>query len=93
MISLRQDLHEKEYSDWEVITPVLESGHTADGTKSGLGFVDRDCKYSLSIYPSQLFADEFVTPTPWILVSAVAGVLLFAIAMFFVYDRLVVRDT
>ena len=74
-----------------VLTDKLESGKTADGTKTGLGFVDRGCFYSLAIYPSQVFADDFQTATPWILVSAVAGVLLFAIAMFFVYDRLVER--
>lgn len=70
---------------------ILQSGRTADGTKTGLGFVDRECKYSISIYPSEAFANEFETPTPWILVSAVAGVLLFAIIMFFVYDHLVER--
>ena len=74
-----------------VLTDKLETGITADGTKTGLGFVDRDCFYSLAIYPSQVFADDFQTSTPWVLVSAVAGVLLFAIAMFFVYDRLVER--
>jgi hypothetical protein len=73
------------------VTDVLESGRTADGTKTGLGFVDRNCRYSLSIYPSDAFASEFETPTPWILVSSVAGVLLFAIMMFFVYDHLVER--
>jgi hypothetical protein len=73
------------------VTDILESGMTGDGTKTGLAFVERDCHYSLSIYPSEAFASEFETSTPWILVSAVAGVLLFAIIMFFVYDRLVER--
>lgn len=86
-----KDLHDPNFDHDEVVTSRLESGMTADGTKSGLGFVDRECSYSLSIYPSQLFADEFESATPWILVSAVAAVLLFAIAMFFVYDRLVER--
>lgn len=63
----------------------------ADGTKNGLGFVDRDCYYTLSIYPSDVFADDFPTATPWILVAAVAGVMLFAIVMFIVYDYLVER--
>lgn len=72
------------------MTPILESGSTADGTRNGLSFVDRDCNYYLSIYPNQDFENEFRTPTPWILLAAVSGVLLFAILMFFVYDRLVV---
>jgi hypothetical protein len=75
----------------EVETDFLEIGGTADGTKNGLGFVERGCRYSISIYPSQVFEDEYTTSTPWILVSAVAGTLLFAIGMFFVYDRLVER--
>ncbi len=84
-------MHDPNFDDFEVITSKLESGITADGTKTGLGFVDRECSYSLSIYPSQVFSDGFETSTPWLLVSAVAGVLLFAIAMFFVYDHLVER--
>lgn len=38
-----------------------------------------------------MFADEFITATPWVLVAAVVGVLLFAMAMFFFYDYLVER--
>ena len=86
-----QDLHDPAFEQFKVTTGKLESGTTADGTKSGLGFVDRGCFYSLSIYPSQVFADDFVDATPWVLVSAVVGVLLFAMAMFIFYDYLVER--
>ena len=91
MLHFAQDLHDPAFERFKVTTAKLESGTTADGTKSGLGFVDRGCFYSLSIYPSQVFADDFVDATPWILVSAVVGVLLFAMAMFIFYDYLVER--
>lgn len=71
------------------MSDVLERGSIADGTKDGLSFVESSCLYSLSIYPSQAFEAEYSSALPWILVSAVAGVLLLAIVMFFVYDRLV----
>lgn len=89
--SLLQDLHNPKFDGDAVVTERLERGITADGTKTGLGFVDRECFYTLAIYPSQVFADDYHTSTPWVLVSAVAGVLLFSIVMFFVYDHLVER--
>ena len=84
-------MHDPKFDDYVVTTERLETGRTADGTKSGLGFVGRKCLYSVSIYPSQDFANDFQTSTPWVLVASVAGVLLFAIAMFVVYDHLVER--
>lgn len=35
--------------------------------------------------------ENYHSSTPWVLLTAVAGVLLFAVAMFFAYDRLVER--
>jgi hypothetical protein len=86
-----QDKHEREFDDWEVETAFFEIDRTADGTRDGLGFVERNCHYFISIYPSKVFEEEYKTSTPWILVSVVAGTFLFAIGMFFVYDRLVER--
>ena len=88
---LLQDKHAQKFDDWEVRSGFLEVGTTADGTRKGLGFVDRGCHYFISVYPSEAFEDEYKTAIPWILVSAVAATLLFAIGMFFVYDRLVER--
>ena len=86
-----QDLHNRKFDDYVVGPELLETGKTADGTRTGLRFVERTCLYSLSIYPSQDFANDFQTGTPWVLVPAVGGVLLFAIAMFMIYDCLVER--
>ena len=86
-----QDLHDRDFDHFEFNTTRLEDGMIADGTRDGLGFVDRECYYTLSIYPTQVFAEDFPTATPWILVSAVAGVMLFAIGMFIFYDYLVER--
>lgn len=87
-----QDLHDPYYDSWEVVTPVLETGSTQDGEKQGLNFtIERDCNYFLSIYPSQAFEEQYKTSEPWMLVTAVAGVLVFAVAVFYFYDRLVVR--
>jgi hypothetical protein len=86
-----QDHHDTHFNDWEVVTPILEKGQTADGTWEGLEFVEGECNYYLSIYPSHVFEDLYKTGTPWVLVSAVGAVFLFAILMFFVYDRLVER--
>lgn len=85
------DLHESKYDSSGEDTAFLEVGRVADGTKTGIGFADRDCNYYLSIYPSDSFAQSYREPIPAILVSSVAAVFVFAILMFFVYDRLVER--
>eukprot|EP00934_Nitzschia_sp_Nitz4_P001273 Nitzschia sp. Nitz4//scaffold289_size23394//2//2242//NITZ4_008474-RA/size23394-augustus-gene-0.42-mRNA-1//-1//CDS//3329545813//1273//frame0 len=85
------DLHEAAFNDWERNTDILEKGRLASGTKDGLGFVDSGCYYSLRIYPSHHFANDFSSPMPAALGSLVAAVFLFSIGMFFVYDRLVER--
>lgn len=84
-------MHSAKFSSWEVTTPILETGRIAGGTSSGLGFVDRGCYYSISIYPSQQFSDEYDNATPAVLSALVSFVFLFAIGMFFLYDRLVER--
>ena len=85
-----QDLHEIAYNDERQESSVLESGATADGTSKGLPFVDREgCKYSVTIYPTEMFEKEHRKSTSVILVVTVLIVFLFTIAMFIVYDRLV----
>mmetsp|Transcript_14767 Transcript_14767/g.26491 ORF Transcript_14767/g.26491 Transcript_14767/m.26491 type:complete len:1228 (+) Transcript_14767:159-3842(+) len=85
------DLHEPAFSEWEVQTPVLMSGETADGTRDGLPFGTSGCDYFMSIYPSQVFVEQYKSPIPAIVVSVVSFVFLFTIFLFLFYDRLVER--
>lgn len=86
-----QDLHDPTFDDWEVETAILQSGKTADGTRDGLPFSSTDCLYSMSIFPSQVFVEDYKSPIPAIVVSVVAFVFLFTIFLFCFYDRLVER--
>jgi hypothetical protein len=84
-------LHQPSFDSFEVQTDILEKGIIADGTRNGLSFHDGDCHYTLSIYPSQVFKDEYSTNTPAILTFVVSGIFALAIVMFFFYDNLVER--
>jgi hypothetical protein len=84
-------LHEEEFDYLEVNSESFQKGAVADGTKGGLPFFDRDCQYTISIYPSTVFQEAFSSSSPGIITLAVAVIFLFAIFMFCAYDRLVER--
>ena len=70
---------------------IIGSGTIPDGTRDGLPIYEGECRYTITIYPSQDFKDEHITPVPVVITLAVAGIFAFTIVMFFVYDRLVER--
>lgn len=50
-----------------------------------------DCPYSIRVFPSQVFYDQYNSRTPTSVTIAVAMVFVFTTFMFFLYDRLVER--
>jgi hypothetical protein len=84
-------LHEEAFDHLEVKTDSFQNETLADGTKGGIPFSDEDCQYTISIYPSNVFLMGFHTSTPAFITIAVAAVFVFAILVFFIYDRLVER--
>ena len=85
------DHHETSFNDLEKIA-VFDVETLKDGTTSGIKFNQHEgCAYSLHVYPSSTFYNEYVDRQPIIITFAVALVFMFTILMFLVYDRLVER--
>ncbi|KAG7375028.1 family 3 adenylate cyclase [Nitzschia inconspicua] len=84
------DLHDPKFDSYRHMVDGLQSGIANDGTKYGRPFANSTCKYSISIYPTKIFFDEYQSLAPMI-VSVIVFVFCFAIFLFLVYDRLVER--
>ncbi|KAG7341943.1 adenylate/guanylate cyclase with integral membrane sensor [Nitzschia inconspicua] len=82
------DLHDKKFENYGHVAYGLQSGMTNDGTQLGLPFANSTCQYSISIYPTQVFMDDYKSLAP-VIVSIIAFVFAFTILLFMVYDRLV----
>ncbi|KAL3910521.1 MAG: hypothetical protein SGILL_007661, partial [Bacillariaceae sp.] len=84
------DLHDPNFDDSEVPSGVLQTEeNTADGTRFGLPFSASGCHYSISVYPSQIFVEQYSSPLPAIVLSVIVFVFAFTILLFLFYDRLV----
>ena len=82
----RYDANFKKYGK----SAVFHSNHIQDGTVTGVSLnEDMGCRYKISIYPTQMFYDQYNTDTPLAITFAIAVVFIFTICMFLLYDRLV----
>ena len=85
-----QDLHDTSFDGSEVLSEVLQSEeNTADGTRFGLPFSANGCHYTISLYPTQLFVEQYSNALPAIVLSVIVFVFAFTILLFLFYDRLV----
>ena len=62
---------------------------TADGTRFGLPFSANGCHYTISVYQSQLYVEQYSSPLPAVVLSVIVFVFAFTILLFLFYDRLV----
>jgi class 3 adenylate cyclase len=83
------DLHESKYSGLRQSANFDDEQKIEDGTRTGLELNQHGCKYSIHVYPSQGFSDDYNTSTPIIITCAVAIIFIFTVIMFIIYDRLV----
>ncbi|KAG7366377.1 adenylate/guanylate cyclase [Nitzschia inconspicua] len=82
------DLHDKKFDGYGHFSDGLQSGITEDGTRLGLPFANSTCQYTISIYPTQIFMNEYHSLAP-LIVSIIVLVFCFTIFLFLVYDRIV----
>jgi class 3 adenylate cyclase len=68
------DLHDREYEDSEEGTSFEGLEDVGDGTEFGLKLNQDECRYSLSVYPTQDYYEEYNTNTPVIMTIIVAMV-------------------
>jgi hypothetical protein len=83
------DLHESKYSGSRQSANFDDEQKIADGTMTGLRLNQHGCMYSIHVYPSQEFSDDYNTSTPIIITCSVAIIFIFTVIIFIVYDRLV----
>ena len=85
------DHHDPSFNNLERVA-TFDIDTLKDGTTSGIKFNQKEgCAYSLHVYPSSTFYDEYVNRQPIVITFAIAMVFVFTILMFLVYDRLVER--
>lgn len=85
------DLHDPKFNDLEQSLSFRDITKVSDGTQLGLDLNQEGCPYSLHIYPSQAFYDDYSTNNPVVVTCSVAITFVFMAAMFLLYDRLVER--
>lgn len=85
------DLHDKKFDSMVRTADFRDVSRVNDGTSSGKKLNQDTCPVTIRIYPSEEFKSNYMTSAPVIVTLAVAGVFVFAMLMFFVYDRLVER--
>ncbi|CAB9496686.1 Receptor-type guanylate cyclase gcy [Seminavis robusta] len=85
------DLHDPKYDFLEQRADFRNVSRISDGTAVGMALYQDSCPITIRVYPTKEFHDSFRTNNPAIITVAVACVFVFAMLMFFVYDRLVER--
>eukprot|EP00980_Cylindrotheca_fusiformis_P023107 scaffold10127_cov103-Cylindrotheca_fusiformis.AAC.2 len=81
------DLHQAEYESLKrefYFTP-------KSSPISGIGFSEDYCPYKVSVYPSAKMEEKFETEEPAVFAGVVAGIFLFTLVVFLIYDILVER--
>lgn len=85
------DLHDSKYNEFRRVGSFADLDTISDGTEEGMKIHYDKCPYKISVYPSDDMVETFSSSTPITITASVAIVFLFAVLMFFVYDRLVER--
>lgn len=66
------DLHDPTYDHLEQSASMADFSSVSDGSQLGLQLETDDCPYSIRVYPSKTFYDEYNTNTPIIITLSVA---------------------
>lgn len=74
------ELQNKNYDDMALFVDLNLQVHPNASTTPG------HCQYSMTIYPSQDFEHDYVTSTPAVYASIVAGTFVVIAVMYFIYD-------
>jgi hypothetical protein len=68
------DIHDRNFDHMEMATSFDGLENIGDGTELGMLFNQDECQYTLSVYPTQDYYDEYHTNTPEIMAVVVACV-------------------
>lgn len=79
------DLHDSTYDDLEEIIEIFEVPEFTEQQIQD-GAYDKVCGWDLHVYPSKIFEQEFASNLPTIFAILVAGIFLFVVLVFFMYN-------
>ena len=80
------DMHDSEYNDMKVSTdPNSFLRDSSNSTDNGVA----SCQYSITVYPTSQFEDEYITKSPIFIMLALAATFIFITVVFVFYDRIV----
>lgn len=82
------DLHDPTFDAWKR-SGFFIADFLQDGTVTGVPFYQDSCFYSVHVYPSQEYADLYLTSMPLVITFAIAAAFFITTALFIFYDRLV----
>ena len=77
------DVHDTRYDDLAIHRPVVAFEHAG---------IEDECSFSLAIYPSRSFEEEYYTKKPWIYSTVVFLMFVLTAMSFHVYDIMVRRQ-
>lgn len=82
------DLHKREFDQFEhrqflVLDPL------DDGTDTGIDVSHEECIYTIHVYPSDAFYDEYINAAPIIITICVGLLFFFATSVFIAYNKVV----
>ncbi|CAB9520226.1 Receptor-type guanylate cyclase gcy [Seminavis robusta] len=80
-----EDAHEPKYNDMSLFVDLALDATPALYDRPG------HCMYSMKIYPTQEFEDNYKTSTPIIFATVVASTFLLVFIVFLMYDRMVLK--
>jgi hypothetical protein len=83
------DLHDLSYDYLMQSASMEDFSSVSDGSQLGLELETEDCPFSIRVYPSKVFYQEYNTNTPIIITISVALIFVFTVVMFIIYDHLV----
>ncbi|KAG7358992.1 family 3 adenylate cyclase [Nitzschia inconspicua] len=82
------DLHDPRFDFLEQSASMADFSSVSDGSQLGLELETEDCPYSIHVYPSQVFHDDYHTNAPMLITLSVAVIFVFTVFMFIIYDRI-----
>lgn len=83
------DLHNPRFDQYQRKT-ALVMDRLDDGTDvGGVEVSHSDCIYTIHVYPSQMYYDEYINNVPLAITACIAGLFVFATVIFMVYNKVV----
>lgn len=90
LVSSDSDVHDPKYDDWEERFSFNQTSLTPLDfnamNPSNISLSEIYCAYNFSVYPTQAFEDEFLSPEPLLYTGGFVTIFLFCILLIYIYD-------